>query len=48
MVAMIEGKHNVMVGEMAGKITYTPMRETYEKRKSVDSDLVTLSKILAM
>jgi 6-phosphofructokinase 1 len=47
-VAMMEGKHNVMVGEVAGKLTFTPMKDTYEKKKEIDNDLVTLSKILAM
>lgn len=47
-VAMMEGKHNVMVGEVAGKIAYTPMKDTYEKKKQIDEDLVSLSKILAM
>lgn len=47
-VALAEGKHNVMVGEVKNEITFTPMRETYEKKKEIDPDLWTLSKILAM
>lgn len=47
-VALLEGKHNVMVGETGGKLTHTPMRDTFTKRKVIDSDLVTLAKILAM
>lgn len=47
-VALVEGKHNIMVGEVNNRITFTPMRETYETKKVIDPDLWALSKILAM
>jgi 6-phosphofructokinase 1 len=47
-VALAEGQQNIMVGELAGKLSYTPMKETYEKKKNIDENLWALSKILAM
>jgi 6-phosphofructokinase 1 len=47
-VALAEGHQNIMVGELAGKLSYTPMKETYEKKKNIDENLWSLSKILAM
>jgi 6-phosphofructokinase 1 len=47
-VALCEGKKNMMVGQVGGKLVFTPMRDTYEKKKSIDQDLWMLSKILAM
>ncbi len=45
--ALVKGMSGYMVGELKGEITYTPLRETWEKRKELDSDLLRLGKVLA-
>ena len=45
--ALIDGKYNVMAGEIGGKLVFTPMRETWEKKKEIDPMLLTLAKILS-
>lgn len=45
--ALAGGKTGYMVGELKGKISFTPLRETWEKRKKLDSNLLQLTKILA-
>jgi 6-phosphofructokinase 1 len=45
--ALIEGQSGVMVGEIHGKICFTPLRDTWTKRKTIDKDLWRLAKILA-
>jgi 6-phosphofructokinase 1 len=45
--ALLEGQSNVMVGEIHGKITFTPLQESWAKRKTIDNDLWRLSAILA-
>ena len=45
--ALAGGKTGYMVGELKGKISFTPLRETWEKRKELDSNLLQLTKILA-
>jgi 6-phosphofructokinase 1 len=45
--ALLEGKSGVMVGEIHGQISYTPIAETWKNRKKVDNDLWRLSKILS-
>jgi 6-phosphofructokinase 1 len=45
--ALINGKAGYMVGESKGEITFTPLRETWEKTKELDSDLLRLVKVLA-
>jgi 6-phosphofructokinase 1 len=45
--ALVEGRAGYMVGELRGEIAFTPLRETWEKRKELDSDLLQLIKILA-
>ncbi len=47
-VALADGKSNIMVGEVGGKLAFTSFRETFEKKKAIDADLWALSKILAM
>jgi 6-phosphofructokinase 1 len=46
--ALLEGKTGVMVGEIHGKIAFTPIAETWKQRKAVDNDLWRLVKILSM
>jgi len=45
--ALINGKAGYMVGELKGDIAVTPLRETWEKKKELDSDLLRLIKVLA-
>ncbi len=45
--ALVAGKSGYMVGELEGKITFTPLRETWEKRKELDNNLLQLVKVLA-
>ena len=45
--ALVEGKSNVMIGEVKGEITYTPFREAADTEKPIDPFLLKLSKILA-
>ena len=45
--ALINGKAGYMVGESKGDVTFTPLRETWEKKKELDSDLLRLVKVLA-
>jgi 6-phosphofructokinase 1 len=45
--ALVKGMSGYMVGESKGEIAFTPLRETWEKRKELDSDLLRLVKVLA-
>jgi len=45
--ALVNGKAGYMVGEFKGDIAVTPLRETWEKRKELDSNLLRLVKVLA-
>ncbi len=45
--ALADGKSGYMVGELKGEIVLTPLKETWEKRKELDSRLLQLVKILA-
>lgn len=44
---MAKGVSGYMVGESNGQITLTPLRETWMKRKELDSNLLRLVKVLA-
>ena len=44
--ALKGGEKGQMVGERGGSIEYTPLRDTYEKRKGLDSCLTELARIL--
>ncbi len=46
--ALVSGKSGYMVGEVKGEIALTPLRETWEREKKLDSNLLQLIKILAM
>lgn len=37
--ALTEGKYGYMVGEVKGKLVYTPLEETYSRRKLLDKNL---------
>jgi len=45
--ALVNGKSGYMVGELKGETALTPLRETWEKRKELDSNLLRLVKVLA-
>jgi 6-phosphofructokinase 1 len=45
--ALLEGRTSVMVGEIHGRIAFTPLGETWTQRKTVDNDLWRLSRILS-
>jgi 6-phosphofructokinase 1 len=45
--ALVKGMSGYMVGELKGEIAFTPLRETWEKTKELDSDLLRLVKVLA-
>jgi len=46
--ALADGKSGYMVAELNGKITFTPLRETWEKRKELDNNLLQLAQVLAI
>ncbi|ABN56860.1 MULTISPECIES: 6-phosphofructokinase [Methanoculleus] len=37
--ALMEGRSGCMVGEIGGNLTYTPLEETWQKKKPLDKDL---------
>lgn len=45
--ALLEGKTDVMVGEINNEITFTPFEDTWTKRKPLHDYLIRLSEILA-
>jgi 6-phosphofructokinase 1 len=45
--ALVKGMAGYMVGELKGEIAFTPLRETWEKKKELDSNLLRLVKVLA-
>jgi 6-phosphofructokinase 1 len=45
--ALVDGKTGYMVGEVKGEITFIPLRETWERRKELDSKSLKLVKVLA-
>ncbi len=45
--ALLEGQSGMMVGEIHGKISFTPLAETWSKRKTIDNDLWRLASILS-
>jgi len=46
--ALLNGKENIMVGEINQQITYTPLKETYLKKKLINKELVKLASILSI
>jgi len=45
--ALADGKSGYMVGELNGEIVFTPLKETWERRKELDNNLLQLMKVLA-
>jgi 6-phosphofructokinase 1 len=44
---LLEGREGHMVGEVAGKITFTPLADTYSHGKNLDNYLLRMVRILA-
>jgi 6-phosphofructokinase 1 len=47
-VALLEGKKNVMIGQLNNKIHYTSFDDAINKHKPVNADLLALAEILAL
>lgn len=47
-LALMDGKKGVMVGRRGHGVTYTPLHETWEKRKDVSRDLYRCAKALSI
>jgi 6-phosphofructokinase 1 len=45
--AFLSGKNGYMVGEINNEISYTPLRDTWEKKKSLSTRLQKLARLLA-
>jgi 6-phosphofructokinase 1 len=45
--ALINGRSGYMVGELKGDIAFTPLRQTWQKRRKLDGNLLRLVKVLA-
>jgi len=45
--ALVEGMSGYMVGELNGEIAFTPLKDSWGKRKELDSNLLRLVKVLA-
>lgn len=47
-VALLDGKQGIMVGEMNNRICFTPFVDTYSKHKDINKDLDKLTRILSV
>jgi 6-phosphofructokinase 1 len=45
--SVVKGMSGYMVGELKGEIAFTPLKDTWEKRKELDSNLLRLVKVLS-
>ncbi len=45
--ALLQGKHNCMVGEVRDRIRFTPLKETWTKKKPIDKKLLRLTEIIS-
>ncbi len=45
---LVQGKSGYMMGEQNCQITHTPLEDTFQKRKKLDSDMLRLIKLLAV
>jgi 6-phosphofructokinase 1 len=45
--ALAGGMSGYMVGELAGRIAFTPLKETWEKKKELDGNLLHLVKVMS-
>ncbi|MFU8796491.1 MAG: 6-phosphofructokinase [Dehalococcoidia bacterium] len=44
--ALVEGKSGCMVGEVNWRVAYTPLRDTWDKKKDLNADLVGMRELL--
>lgn len=47
-MGLLSGRKNVMVGEVNNKIRFTPLKDTWAKKKPIDKTLLHIAKILAL
>lgn len=47
-MGLLDGRKNVMVGEVNNKIRFTPLKDTWMKKKPIDKTLLHIAKILAL
>lgn len=47
-MGLLEGKKNIMVGEVNSKIRFTPLKGTFTKKKPIDKTLLQIAQILAL
>jgi 6-phosphofructokinase 1 len=47
-LALMDGKSDLMVGRGLGGMTFTPLKETWERRKDVSRDLYRCAKTLSV
>lgn len=47
-MGLLEGRKNVMVGEVNNRIKYTPLKDTWTKKKPIDKTLLHIAQILAL
>jgi len=45
--ALVKGMSGYMVGELKGEIAFTPLRETWEREKELDNNLLRLVRVLS-
>jgi len=45
--ALLEGQTTVMVGEIHGKVTFTPLAQTWENRKTIEEGIWRLASVLS-
>lgn len=46
--ALVDGKEGVMAGEINGQISFTNLENTWTKKKSIDANLLEVSRIMAL
>lgn len=47
-IALLEGKRNVMIGQLNNKIHYTSFDDAINKNKPIDADMLALAELLAL
>jgi 6-phosphofructokinase 1 len=45
---LIEGKSNLMVGEINGRVIETPLSDTWQKHKEINPRMLELAEILSL
>jgi len=47
-MAIIKGRKNVMAGEINNKIKFTPLKDTWTKKKPIDKNLLHINQVLSL